>query len=78
MRAFQFAMGEPGVVRLRVFDIAGRQVAELVNGTLEAGAHVVTWDGVTTGGDHLKNGVYFARLETEGGVKTLKVTQLTR
>ena len=77
-RAFQFAMGEPGVVRLRVFDIAGRQVADLVNRTMEAGVHVVSWDARARDGQLVENGVYFARLETEGGMKTVKMVQLTK
>ena len=44
-------------VSLRVFDITGREVAVLVQGTLTAGAHEVTFER-----GHLPSGIYFYRL----------------
>ena len=51
-----FALPEAGVAQLEVFDILGRRVATLVNRTMEAGTHSVTWRADAA------SGVYFYRL----------------
>ena len=53
-----FALPEDAQVKLAVYDISGRKVAELVNGWRDAGVHEVTFDG-----SHLASGVYFYWLE---------------
>jgi hypothetical protein len=47
-------------VSLRVYDLAGRLVATLIDGQREAGTHEITFDG-----SDLASGIYLARLETE-------------
>ncbi|MCF8261345.1 MAG: T9SS type A sorting domain-containing protein [Melioribacteraceae bacterium] len=44
---------------LRIFNILGEQVAELVNSELSPGVHTVTFDA-----NNLSSGIYFYRLET--------------
>ena len=51
-----------GTVRLVVFDVLGRQVRVLLDGTRQAGAHEVLFDA---GG--LPSGTYLYRLETPQG-----------
>ena len=41
-----FVTTQDGHARLRVFDLRGRQVAILHEGTLAAGTHTAAWDGV--------------------------------
>jgi hypothetical protein len=53
----RFDLPEPGHVSLTVFDVLGKQVAELVNEYREAGYDRVTWNA----SDHA-SGVYFIRL----------------
>lgn len=77
-RSFRFAMGQPGSVRLSVFDVSGRLVTQLVSKELEAGEHAIPWMATTAGGSRVGNGVYFARLETPAGSRVLKVIQLPR
>ncbi len=57
----KFALPENQHVRIRVFDINGRQVAELVNSRMNAGFHRIEWDAGNT-----SSGVYFIRMETGG------------
>ncbi|HHE46107.1 MAG TPA: T9SS type A sorting domain-containing protein, partial [Bacteroidetes bacterium] len=52
-----FALPEASHVKLTVFDLQGRVVSELVNGTRDAGVHEVTLDA----GD-LSSGLYFYRI----------------
>jgi len=51
-------------VELKVFDLAGREVAALANGTFAAGEHAVDWGGLDDGGHRLPTGTYFYRLRT--------------
>ena len=53
-------------VRLDVFDVTGRLVRRLVDGTLPAGDHAVEWDGRTDAMGSMPSGVYLYRLEAGG------------
>lgn len=57
-----------GFTSLKVFDITGRVVAELISGELNAGSHSVTFDG-----SNLASGIYYYRLETAGYVDVKKM-----
>ncbi|MBO6576242.1 MAG: T9SS type A sorting domain-containing protein [Rhodothermales bacterium] len=57
-----FALPESGQVRLSVYDVLGREVKVLVNGTAQAGQHEVQFDAAG-----LPTGTYIYRLETDKG-----------
>jgi flagellar hook assembly protein FlgD len=57
----QFNLAEPGAVRLEIYDVIGRKVATLVDGSLSAGTHAVSWDGSS-----VPNGIYFYTLTRAG------------
>jgi flagellar hook assembly protein FlgD len=48
---------------LTIFDLAGRLVATLVDGTLDAGTHSAVWDARDGNGRSQASGVYIARLQ---------------
>jgi len=48
-------------VSLRIFDVQGRLVRTVVEGSLIAGVHRLTWDGVDARGRAVGTGIYFAR-----------------
>lgn len=50
-------------VEVAVFDVAGRKVATLFSGEVEAGAHDLSWNGRDDGQQGLPSGVYFARVQ---------------
>ena len=58
----EYQLGATGHVTLTVYDVLGRQVRTLVDGTLGAGVHVARFDG-----SGLSSGVYFYHLETPVG-----------
>jgi len=58
-----FTTGVPGRVRLRVFDVAGREVKTLLDAWCEAGAHAETWNGTDAAGRPVAAGTYVCRLE---------------
>jgi hypothetical protein len=55
-------------VRLRVFDLLGKELETLVDGRLSEGIHEMKWDA-----QHRAAGIYFCRLETEDSRKTIKM-----
>jgi hypothetical protein len=63
-----FTLGETGAASLKVFDLAGREVATLVNGVLERGAHSVEFDGA-----NLASGVYVYTLQAGATVESRKM-----
>jgi hypothetical protein len=66
-----FTLAQESPVRLTVYNLRGQQVARLVEGTLGAGEHAVTWDATGQ-----PSGVYFYRLEGPGFSESLKMTLL--
>ncbi|MCH8524478.1 MAG: T9SS type A sorting domain-containing protein, partial [Balneolales bacterium] len=58
-----------GEIRLSVFDMLGREVAVVVNGTVNAGTHTVNVDGRS-----LSSGMYIYRLQAGNQVITRKMT----
>jgi hypothetical protein len=71
--------GESGAtrpVRLRIFDVTGRLVRELIDGPLDTGEIAVPWDGRSTRGGRAPSGAYFMELEVGGEILTGKLTLL--
>lgn len=56
-------------VRIEVFDMNGRRVAILAEGSVQAGVHTVNFDA-----SHLSSGVYLYTLQTDGVALTRKLT----
>ncbi len=64
----RFALVNATEVQLTVYDIAGREVADLVNGMVEAGVHDIEFDA-----SGLSSGVYFAQLRGAFGSDVMKM-----
>lgn len=54
----EFSIPEKSLVSLRIFDVSGRDVAELVNEELLPGTFAISWDATS-----IPAGVYFYRIE---------------
>ena len=72
----EFYMPERGAMELAVYDVSGRRVALLEHGTMGAGEHRAEWDGRCGDGSAAATGVYFMRLRTVNGSKTVKAVML--
>jgi len=57
----QFDLPKEGLVTLKVYDILGREVKNLVNEFKQAGSYIVSFDASS-----LSSGVYFYRLDVNG------------
>jgi hypothetical protein len=68
-----FPLPAPGVARLAVYDVLGREVAVLADGRFDAGDHAVRLDGT-----NLPSGVYLVRIEDESGAGATHRVTLVR
>ncbi|KPK64332.1 hypothetical protein AMJ83_02620 [candidate division WOR_3 bacterium SM23_42] len=59
-------------VSLTIYDVLGRQVRVLKNGTENPGQYKITWNGLDDRSRKVSAGVYFCRLETEDCKETKK------
>jgi hypothetical protein len=64
----EYTLPETAEVTLRVYDVLGRELATLAQGTKEAGRHTAR-----IGTEVLSNGVYFGRLEAGNQTRTQKI-----
>ncbi len=60
-------------VMLKVYDVLGNEVADLVNGVKEAGSYEVNFDA-----NNLTSGVYLYRLNTSSGYTMTKKLMLLK
>jgi hypothetical protein len=60
-----FSVPTEGNVSLSIYDIAGRLVSTLVDGSLKQGYHSVTWNGLDSNGHTVSSGMYIYALQGE-------------
>ncbi len=65
-----YQLPEEANVKLAVFDVLGRQVAELASGVQQKGYYSVTWDGTS-----VASGVYYARFTIIDGIGNVRFTK---
>lgn len=70
----QYKLSVSGPVRLQIFDLRGRLVTDLVDETVSAGQHEVTWYGRDSNGREVPSGVYVSRLEAGSQVAYGRMT----
>lgn len=61
------------MVDLSIYDVSGRLVRTLVDGSMNAGTHEMVWDGRSATGEAGASGVYFYRLQAENFSETRKM-----
>lgn len=71
-----FALARPSIARVRVYDAAGRVVAEPLNRMVDAGPHEVRWNGTGRSGQPLPPGAYIAEVRAGGQTRTTRVVLL--
>lgn len=69
-----YSLASPAEVRLEVYDLRGRLVAVLDEGSRSAGDHDAVWLGRADDGRPAASGTYFARLEIRSGNETRTLT----
>jgi len=69
----RFALPEAGEVSLRIYNLSGQLVREVVNSRFESGRHSVLWDGKDAGGRQVASGIYWYKLRANDFVQTRKM-----
>lgn len=72
----RYDLPEAGLVDLRVYDLAGREVRTLAKGFEQAGEKSVVWNAKDNHGRSVSAGVYIYRLETKGQFESQKMILL--
>ena len=72
----EFSVPVSGPVRLKIYDVAGRFVYNLLEGNLEAGRHEIVWGGRTQSGRDAPTGIYLLKVEVGNQFDTKKLMLL--
>ena len=76
LTTIHYDMKEKGLVRIKIYNVAGELVRTLVNDVKDAGAYSLPWDGRNNAGADVASGIYFYKMETKGFSATKKMVIL--
>jgi len=62
MTVISYQIPHPGVVTIRIYNVAGQMVRMLVDETKAAGYHSVIWNGRNDAGNDVSSGIYFYQM----------------
>jgi flagellar hook assembly protein FlgD len=71
-----FSLSAAGPVRVVVYDVVGRVVATLADGSFSPGTHELMWSGRDDAGRQVASGVYLCKLEAGAHVETARMILL--
>jgi PKD repeat protein len=69
----EFKTSQAGRVTVQVYDLQGRLVKTLQDGTMPAGYNTVHWDGSTGNGTKVSSGMYYLRVKATEGETVVRV-----
>lgn len=69
----QFSLPETQNVNMRIFDLKGQLVRQLMDGVLDAGEYQEQWDGTNAGGIMLPSGLYLIQLRIGKEVQNKRI-----
>ena len=72
--SLHFSLPRESHVDLKIYDVAGRLVREVVSGSRPAGPNEVRWDGKDSAGQEIASGTYFARLIVDEQIEIKSLT----
>ena len=72
----EFALPEQANVVLKIYNVLGREVKELVAGEYVAGYHTVVWNATDNASNNVPSGIYFYRINAGKFSKTTKLVLL--
>ncbi|WP_337865436.1 FG-GAP-like repeat-containing protein [Ignavibacterium sp.] len=77
----KFALPNTSDVKIKVYNILGKEIKEIMNETRQSGEYEITWNGTDKSGDKVPSGVYFITMfaipdsgEASSFQKTIKAT----
>jgi hypothetical protein len=74
----KYSVKKSGDISIKIFDITGKLVRNLVNDKKEPGIYSISWDGTNDLRQKLPAGVYFYQLKTPSGISETKEVIILR
>jgi len=71
-----FTLPRAANIKLKIYNILGQSVIDLVDGFYEAGTHSKSWNGKDSKGKFVSTGIYFYRLNVGQYTETRKMVLL--
>jgi len=69
----KFSVAKQSLVILKIYNIMGQEIVELLNKNICSGSHSVKWDGKNEAGQLVSSGLYFAKLVSKGQTRLIKL-----
>ena len=69
----EFDVAKSSLVKISVFDLAGKEVITLVNENLDVGTYNIKWRGIDDKGNTLPSGVYFYEMRSADFISMRKL-----
>ena len=68
-----FAVVESGNISIKIYDISGKEVNNLINGFYSSGNYSVNWNATDNYGQKLSSGIYIYQLNTQQGIHSKRM-----
>jgi len=65
---------EKSIVTLKIYDILGNEIDEIVNKQLTPDFYTFRWDGRDNNNNNVSSGVYIYKIETKNDLSTMKTS----
>ena len=72
----QFSINESSQIIIKIYNILGEEVKQLLESYYLPGSYSTSWDGDDEQGKYLPSGLYFITLNSGGGISTIKTILL--
>ena len=71
-----FRVPQQSSVKVSIYDEMGQHIATLLNTEVQAGNHMLRWNGTDNNGRPVADGVYFYKMEADGYIQSKKMLLL--
>ncbi len=68
------ALAKDSDVTVRIYNVKGQVIKNLLNGKVKAGSHTLQWNGTDDNGSPVSSGIYLVKLQGEGFASSRKMT----
>jgi hypothetical protein len=68
----EYQLPKASTVSIKIYNILGKLVKELINRNIQAGYHKIDWDGTDQNGRFAAQGIYFYIMKVSGGFRDSK------
>lgn len=72
----KFSVPHTSYLNLKIFDLLGREVRNLLNDEVGPGIHTIQWDGTDKNGQNIASGIYIYKLTGDGYTLSRKLLLL--